>query len=165
MKAQNNKEINRGYLQFSLLLVACVLTGVCIYSFYMKTLEIEVNLIVDKTNGYDKIYVHQNDLVNRIDSLYQYANLFNTNLNDAQLLNAFSARKQEISASMNDMNNRDVRLFRKLLSEMNGFLSLKDSIRILSEEETLLKRDLRQCVEDNKQTSRKLTIGGITLKK
>jgi hypothetical protein len=130
MKAQNNKAIYHAYWYFSLYLAACVLLGVLIYVFYTKTKGIEVRRIVDKTEEYDKIYVRQNELANSIDSLYVYVNLFNTHLNDAMLMNAVSKRKQDIIASMDDMNSRDVRMYRKLLGEVNTFLSLKDSIRL-----------------------------------
>ncbi|WP_165024408.1 type VI secretion system TssO [Dysgonomonas sp. ZJ279] len=163
MRAQNNKEIYKGYLRFSLYLVTCVITGVLIYFCYTKTSNIEVNRIVEKTEEYDKIYVQQTELIGRIDSLYLYMNLFNTNLNDVQLQHTVSKRKQDIIASMEDMNGRDIRLFQKLMSEVNTFLSIKDSIRISKIEEELVRTDLLKCVEENKQTSRRLTIGNITL--
>jgi hypothetical protein len=165
MKARNNKDINRSYLSFSCFLVACVLLGISGYTLYTKTVETEVNRIVEKTGEYDKIYVRQTELINGIDTLYRYINLFNTHLNDALLMNSVSERKQEILASMEDMSNRDVRLYRKLMNEMNAFLAMKDSIRILTEEETLLKRDLKKCIEQNKKATRKLTLGGITIEK
>jgi hypothetical protein len=80
-------------------------------------------------------------------------------------MNSVSERKQEILASMEDMSSRDVRLYRKLMNGMNSFLAMKDSIRILTEEETLLKRDLKKCIEENKKATRKLTLGGITIEK
>ena len=165
MRAQNNKEIYIGYLQFSLYLVACVFTGVLIYFSYTQTSNIEVDRIVEKTVEYDKIYVKQLELANRIDSLYQYTMLFNTNLNDVQLQYTVSKRKQELLASMEDMSSRDIRLYQKLMSEVNTFLGMKDSIRLSKIEEDMVKTDLLKCVEDNKQATRKLTIGGITLNK
>jgi Mg2+/Co2+ transporter CorB len=80
-------------------------------------------------------------------------------------MTAVTGRKQEISASMENLNSRDLRLYRKLMDGINTFLSTKDSIRILTEEETLLKRDLKKCIDENKQATRKLTLGGITLPK
>lgn len=165
MRAQNNREIYKGYWQFSLYLAICVFVAVVIYYCFTKTSIVEVNKIVDKTEEYDKIYVQQVELASRIDSLYRYTMLFNTNLNDALLQNTVSKRKQEILASMEDMNSKDVKLYRKLMNEVNTFLSIKDSIRILKIEEDMVKSDLLKCVEDNKQTSRKLTIGGITINK
>lgn len=65
---------------------------------------------------------------------------------------------------MDDMSSRDVRLYQKLMSEVNVFLGVKDSIRMAKTEEGLIKTDLLKCTEDNKQASRQLTIGGITVK-
>lgn len=165
MHAQNNKEINRGYWKFSGFLIACVFTATLIFFCYNQTSNIEVSRIVDKTDEYDKIYVKQIDLVTRIDSLYYYTTMFNTNLNDAYLLNSVSRRKQEIFSMMEDMNSRDIRLYQKLMSEVNIFLSVKDSIRQTRIEEDLVKTDLLKCADENKQASRQLTIGGITVNK
>lgn len=165
MKAQNNKEINKGYLNFSLFLAACVAIGVTNYYCYLQTNKVEVNRIVEKTEEYDKIYVQQVELVSRIDSLYQYMLLFNTNKNDAKLQNLVSKHKQEIVESMENMNGRDVKMYQKLMSQVNSFLSAKDSIRILKTEEDLIRIDLKKCMEENKQASRKLTIGSITINK
>lgn len=93
---KNSKDITRGYWRFSGYLIACVFTGVLIYFCYIQTSKVEVDRIVSKTEEYDKIYVKQTDLVNRIDSLYYYTTMFNTNLNDAHLLNSVSRHKQEI---------------------------------------------------------------------
>lgn len=165
MRAKNHKEITLGYLKFSGFLAISVLIAVLIYLCYTKTCEVEVNRIVDKTEEYDKIYVRQIDLSNRIDTLYRYTSMFNTNLNDAHLLHSVSRRKQEILSMMEEMSSRDVRLYQKLMSEINGFLGVKDSIRMAKTEEDLIKTDLLKCTEENKQISRKLTIGGITLNK
>lgn len=165
MQAQNHREINTGYLKFSGYLIACIFLAVFIYFCYTQTSTVEVNRIVKKTEEYDKIYVKQMDLVNRIDSLYYYTTLFNTNLNDSYLLHSVSRRKQEVLSIMEKMSGRDIRLYQKLMTEVNIFLSVKDSIRQMRNDEDLLKTDLIKCTEDNKQAARQLTIGGITLKK
>ncbi|NDV65225.1 type VI secretion system TssO [Bacteroides sp. 224] len=163
MKAKNNKEIYKGYGWFSFYLAICVLVGVCIYFCYLQTSQIEVNRIVEKTEEYDVIYIRQADIANSIDSLYYYANLFNTNLNDAQLLNAVIRRKQETQSLMEDMDRKDVRLYWKLVNELNDFLSIKDSIRLAKQEEEMVRTDLLKCTEENRQTARKLTLGGISV--
>lgn len=165
MRAQNHKEIYRAYWQFSGYLAICVVIAVFSFYFYRQTSQIEVNKIVDKTEEYDKIYVKQMDLINRIDSLYSYTTLFNTNLNDASLLNSVTRRKQEIISDMEGMSGSDVRLHRKLTTEFNTFLSIKDSIRLLKTEEELVKSDLMKCMEENRNTTRKLRMGGITINK
>jgi hypothetical protein len=165
MRAQNHKEITKGYLKFSGYLVVCIFTGVLIYFCYIRTSNIEVDRIVEKTEEYDKIYVKQIDLANRIDSLYRYTMMFNTNKNDIHLLRSVSSRKQEILSMMDDMSSRDIRLYQKLMSEVNVFLGVKDSIRTAKSEESMIKTDLLKCTEENKQASRQLTIGGMTVKK
>lgn len=165
MRTLNYKEITLGYFKFAGYLAACVAVGVLIYWSYLRTTKTEVDKIVDKTMEYDRIYVQQIELASRIDSLYDYTNKFNTNLNDALLLNSISKRKQEILTSLDGMSSRDVRLYLKLMTQMNTFLSVKDSIRFARTEEDLVKSDLIKCMEDNKQTTRKLTIGGITVNK
>jgi hypothetical protein len=165
MKPQNDKEIYRGYWLFSLYLAACVLIGVSTYIFYTKTLSVELEHIVDKTEEYDKIYVLQNELSEKIDSLYRYVSMFNTNMNDALLLNSVSKRKREIVAYMENLSSRDVRMYRRLMGEVNTFLALKDSIRLAKEEDDRSRRELKQCIEDNKQMKRKMTIGNITVER
>ncbi|MCL1942212.1 MAG: type VI secretion system transmembrane protein TssO [Candidatus Azobacteroides sp.] len=165
MQIQNHKEIYKGYRLFSGCLAVCVFVGVFYYFIYMRTSGVEVQRIVEKTGEYDKIYIRQVDLAGRIDTLYLYTTMFNTDKNDVPLQNSVSRRKQEIIASMEDMNGRDVKLFRLLMSRVNSFLSIKDSIRTAKIEEDLVRNDLMKCVENNKQTSRKVTLGGVTLKK
>ncbi len=165
MRAQNHKEITKSYWKFSGYLAACVLVGVLTYFFYTRTSVVEVQRIVEKTEEYDKIYVQQIDLAGRIDTLYQYTSMFNTNKNDVLLQNSVSRRKQEIISSMESMSGRDIRLYQKLMSQVNSFLSIKDSIRTAKIDEELVRSDLMKCVEDNKQTTRKVTLGGITVRK
>jgi len=161
MKAQNYKEITRGYLKFSAYLAACVLIGVLIYFCYNQTSNVEVDRIVEKTEEYDKIYIKQIDLANRIDSLYLYTTMFNASLNDAHLSHSVSRRKQEILSMMENMSSRDVRLYQKLMSQVNVFLGVKDSIRLSKIEEDMIKADLLRCTEENRQVARRLTLGGI----
>ena len=160
MRPKNHKAITIGYLKFSGYLLATVLIGVLIYFSYMRTSEVEVARIVEQTVEYNRIHVRQIELTNRIDELYHYTTLFNTNRNDAHLMNAVSRRKQEIISLMGDMNNRDVRLHQMLISQMNVFLNVKDSIRLVTIEEDLVRTDLLTCMENNRQVTRRLNLGG-----
>lgn len=163
MRPRNYQEVNKAYRQFSAYLVACVAIAVLSFSFYRHTAGIEVDRIIAKTEEYDKIYVRQTDQINQIDSLYFYTSLLNTSLNDAALMNIINRRKQELLTGMDKMNTGDVRLYKLLLSECNGFLSIKDSIRMLRQEEELVKIDLFKCMKKNRTTTRRLRMGGITI--
>lgn len=164
MKAKNNKEIYDGYIRFSLYLGACIFIGVLFYFCYTRTSVVEVEAIVGKTEEYDKVYTRQLELANRIDSLYYYLNLFNTNYNDKPLQYVVSQHKQEISVIVEGMNDRDTRVYQSLMRDFNMFLNVKDSIRILKLEEEIVREDLLKCVEANKATSRRLSFRNINAK-
>lgn len=163
MRAKNNKEIYKAYVWFSFYLAICVGVGTCACFCYMQTSGIEVGRIVEKAEEYDHVYVLQTEIANRVDSLYYYVGLFNTNLNDGQLLNAVTHRKQEVYPLMEELGGKNVRLYRMLMDEMNVFLGVKDSIRLARQEEEMVKADLLKCTEENRQASRKLTLGGISI--
>jgi len=164
MKAQNHKAVTKGYLLFSAYLAACVIVGVLAYFCYMQTSFIEVNKIFAKTVEYDKIHTRQNELSDKIGDLYQYINQLNTDKNDKMLMEAISNRKQEITLSMKGIDNRDVKIHRQLMGEVDSFLGIKDSIRTAKSEEAQVKKELRQCIDDNKQLTRKMTKGRMSIK-
>ena len=57
------------------------------------------------------------------------------------------------------MDDKDCRLYKQLLGNINMFLSVKDSIRLLSIQEEMVKKDLMQCIQDNWKTRRNLNVG------
>jgi len=163
MRSQNHQEVGRAYRQFSSYLVIGVAIAVLSFIFYRHTALIEVDRIVTKMDEYDKIYVRQTEIIHQIDSLYFYTTLLNTNLNDAALMNVANHRKQELLSAIGKMNSGDVRLCKMLMMKYNGFLSVKDSIRILKLEEELVKSNLMKCMEENRAITRMLRMGGKTI--
>jgi len=161
MKPKNNKEIWKSYWLFSFYLVCSVGIAVLVYSLYVKTSKVEVNQIVSKTEESDKIYVQQIELTQKIDSLYKYTTMFNTNLNDGLLLNAVSKRKQDILTDIEKLSDKDAKLYTALMQEVNTFLSVKDSIRQLRVEEDLVRSDLQKCMDDNKKALRSRNLGRV----
>ncbi|NDV78479.1 type VI secretion system TssO [Dysgonomonas sp. 511] len=164
MRAKNHKEVTRGYLKFSGYLIACVVTGVLVYTCYIWTSNVEVNRIIEKTDEYDKIYVKQIDLTNRIDSLYQYTTLFNTKYHDVHLHHLVSRHKQEILSVMDGMNSRDIRLYQKLMNEINVFLSVKDSISVIKGDEDFAKEELKTCRNKNTEVAQQIKSGNTAKK-
>ena len=57
------------------------------------------------------------------------------------------------------MDARDCRLYSRLLGNINIFLGVKDSIRLLNIQEEMVKKDLMQCIQDNWKTRRSLRVG------
>lgn len=164
MKPLNNKTVKRGYLNFSVFLVTCV--AVAVFSFYsfMKTASAEVGMIMAKTAEYDRIYSTELNVTVAVDSIYQYMTLLNSSskINDLLLQSVVSSRKVQLQNTLNRMDEEDFLLYKKLISGMNVFLSIKDSIRLAEKEENMAREDLIRCVRENREVSRKLKVGGIT---
>lgn len=167
MKALNNQSVRRAYFQFSGYLVLTVALAVSSLYFFMKTSSVEVKRILDKTEEYDKIYTRQLLLTESVDSVYQYLSLLNTSpkINDLLLQNVISNRKMNLLENLNAMDTKDCKIYHRLINDLNIFLQVKDSIRIVKMQEELTREDLLRCVDENKQVSRKLSAGGLIYEK
>lgn len=161
MKPKNNKDVRNGYLRFSFLLAACIAWSVLFFSCFLKTSTIEAKSIMAKTLDYDRIYTREIDLATGVDSVYQYMKLMNTSprINDVLLQSIVSARKMDLLKSTQNIDNADCVLYSNLLNQINTFLSIKDSIRIMKIQEDMVRQDLLQCIRDNRKTRRNMNIG------
>ena len=117
--------------------------------------------ITEQTLKYDYVYAKELSLSNSVDSVYQYMKLMNTSpqINDVLLQSVVSVRKMNLLKYMQSMDDKDCRLYKQLLGNINMFLSVKDSIRLLSIQEEMVKKDLMQCIQDNWKTRRNLNVG------
>ena len=167
MKAENYIEIRQAYLKFIGYLVATITLAVTIAYFFMKTSSVEVQNILGKVNDYDKVYTKQIGLTLSVDSIYQYISLLNTSpkINDLLLQDAISRKKMFILDNLNSIDQKDCLIYKKVINEINIFLKVKDSIRIATMQEELVRNDLLRCVDDNKHVTRKLSSGGLTFDK
>ena len=161
MKPKNNKDVRNGYLRFSFLLAACIAWSVLFFSCFLKTSTIEVKSIMAKTLDYDRIYTKEIDLATGVDSVYQYMKLMNTSprINDVLLQSIVRTRKMDLLKSTQNIDNADCVLYSNLLNQINTFLSIKDSIRIMKIQEDMVRQDLLQCIRDNRKTRRNMNIG------
>lgn len=167
MKAENNREVRKGYFRFTgflIIIVSC--TVLSLYGF-MKTSSVEVGKILTKTKEYDQIYIRQLKLTESVDSIISYLSLLNTSpkINDLLLQNVISRKKMILLENIGTMNEKDCKLYTKIASDLNTVLSIKDSIRITTMEESMVRTDLIRCVDENKQVSRKLSAGGLIFEK
>lgn len=161
MKPRNNTEVRKAYLKFSCYLTGCVILAVAIFACFLKTSSTEVKRITEQTLKYDYVYAKELSLSNSVDSVYQYMKLMNTSpqINDVLLQSVVSVRKMNLLKYMQSMDDKDCRLYKQLLENINMFLSVKDSIRLLSIQEEMVKKDLMQCIQDNWKTRRNLNVG------
>ena len=164
MKAENNKEVRKGYLRFTGFLILIVSCTVCALYGFMKTSSVEVSKILTKTGEYDRVYMQ---LMESMDSVINYISLLNTSpkINDLLLQNVISRKKIILMERMGMMNDKDCKLYNKVITDLNTLLSIKDSIRMLTMQEEMVRSDLIRCVDENKQVSRKLSAGGLIFEK
>lgn len=161
MKPKNNAEVKKAYLKFSGYLTACIVLAVVIFACFLKTSTVEVKRIMEKTIEYDKIYAKEIELSGSVDSVYQYMKLMNTSprINDLLLQSTVSTRKMSLIKYTGTMDEKDCRLYKKLLGNINLFLGIKDSIRLMNIQEEMVKKDLMQCIQDNWKTRRNMNVG------
>ena len=154
MKPKNNTEVRKAYLRFSGYLTSCIVLAVTIFACFLKTSGTEVKRITEQTLEYDHVYAS-------VDSVYQYMKLMNTSpkINDVLLQSVVSTRKMNLLKDIQAMDARDCRLYSRLLGNINIFLGVKDSIRLLNIQEEMVKKDLMQCIQDNWKTRRSLSVG------
>lgn len=164
MKSKNSEDVRKGMLRFSFFLVATIFLGISVFFGFMKTASVEVSKILVKTKEYDKIQIQQVGLTESVDSIYHYMRLLNVDhqINNLLMHNYLSNMKMRVTRETASMQNRDVRLYGKLASQMGLFLETKDSIRIAKRDEELVRMDLARCISENKQITRRMTIGGLT---
>lgn len=167
MKAKNNKEVRKGYFRFTGFLILIVSCTVCVLYGFMKTSSVEVSKILTKTGEYDRVYIQQLKLVESMDSVINYLSLLNTSpkINDLLLQNVISRKKMTLMENMGLMNDKDCKLYNKVITDLNTLLSIKDSLRMLTMQEEMVRSDLIRCVDENKQVSRKLSAGGLIFEK
>lgn len=167
MKPKNNSTVRKAYIKFSYFLAICIVWAVVVFSCFLKTASVEVKEILQKTIEYDRIYAKQIELANSVDSIYQYMKLMNTDpkINDILLQSLVSTRKMNILKFTREFDSKDCQLYSRLLNNVNLFLSVKDSIRLLSIKEELVREDLNRCIQDNRKTKRKLSIGNVSIEK
>ena len=161
MKAKNSEKIIRGYLEFAGGLLISTALSMALLTGFIHTNGSEYKLMESKTQEYDKIYARQIALVDKVDSLYNYLD----RLNQVVLQKVISTRKMELIEELQIMDSKDVLLYKKLASQINVFLDTKEAIRKAVIEESLVRKDLMRCIQDNKQATRKLTLGNISVEK
>lgn len=160
MEALNIKEVRKGYLHFSLLMLVVIALPVFICSSLYGTAKHEAQKIEMRSGNFDSTFAMQVELVDKVDSLQYYMSLLNSSakINDLVVQSVISSRKMALVEDVSSMSNEDVRLYKDLLNSMNTFLMVKDSIRILGNEEQTLRMELRRCVSADQQASRRLTL-------
>lgn len=165
MKAINHKTITRKYIHFSIGMLICISLTIFSFLAFAHTSHRENEKISEMTKRYDDMYVNQIHLTEKVDSLSNYIQMLGGDdyINQQPLQRIVSERKMQLSTVLSNDENKDAILYKKLSNQINDFLSTKEDIRRAVIDENLVKGDLQRCIEDNKEASRKLKIGSISL--
>ncbi len=165
MKPKNSKQIRKAYWLFCISLLCTAGLTVLLIFLFIGTAKAELKRIDSKTYEYDRINACQVELVEQMDDISKYMGLLNSSekINDVLLQNLISTKKMTFFSALDKIPKKDALIYRKLASQINVFLNVKDSIRVLTQEEEQVKEELVRCIEDNKQLVRKLSIGGILI--
>ena len=166
-KIKNYEAVRKAILQFSLYLMGSVILTILFFFCFMKTSSVEVSRILDKAKDYDWIQTMQLDLTEKMDTLYYYTSLLDSDskLNYRLMQNTLSGRKIQFINALSVMSEKDCRLYKKLAPEMNLFFDIKDSILVSTSELNTVREELIRCVDDNRKITRKISTGGLTFAK
>lgn len=164
MKAKNSKEITRGYILFAAAMSLSILVGTgCIY-FLVRTAGKEVAYIELRSAESDTAFTHQIALSEKTDSLFNNLILLNAEerINQIVIQNRISTQKMQMLNILNQLNENDAALYRRMSDRVNTVLQIKDSIRTMTVQEQLLKKELQRCMQDSRSTSRRRFLNNST---
>ena len=157
MRAKNSKEVTRGYLLFACGLFTSIIVGIVCVLCFINTASRDVAAIEERSVEYDAVFTRQIMLTEKVDSLYNGLIMLNADerINQALVQNRISTHKMELINMLDQMNSVDAILYRKLVNRINPMLQVKDSIRLLTNFEQSLKNDLRRCIQDNREATKR----------
>ncbi len=163
MKSLNYKEVRKGYLTFSCVMVVVIIFPLLMCGSLYSTVAHEAEMIESRSRSFDRTFARQVELVDGVDSLYTYMSLLNTDprINDVVVQGVISSKKMTLIDNLTGMDDRDVILYKNLLNVVNNFLTLKDSIRVMTNEEQTVRLELQRCITADQNASRKLSLEGL----
>lgn len=156
MKALNEKEVVKSHIKFAAhLSVLIVLTLFFIHTF-LKTSEAEITEIKSKTSDCEKIFSMQTELCDDIDEFFTRYRAFDArdDVNAEFLMRSIVDRKMEITKKISQLPTNDVKIHSFMMTKMDGFLRVRDSISVMKKEENRVKEDLFMCNGDYRKLNK-----------
>lgn len=165
MKSLNHKEINQAFTRFltwfaSLLLVITA----CVYT-YFETGEHYLSLLSEQKNEFERAFSADAMLADKVDSLYAYMSLLNTNRiqDDRQMQRLITRKKEELAKLVNQQLNQSsgkkdyqgyFAVYNRLSGHINEMLLLKDSLNRAMVDEGDLRQELTDCLRRSIEVDR-----------
>lgn len=159
MKALNYKSILKGYFIFSLYMTAIVFLFVFMWICLIATIRHEGSKLEIHSAMLDNIFTLQNSASSRMDSLYNYLTLINSNrpINHRPILSIVNTKTSLFLNDFSKIDEKDIFLYRNLAVSINKFLQTKDSIQIAIIRNDLVKNDLQRCITADRYALQKLS--------
>ncbi|MBR2261797.1 MAG: hypothetical protein IJ916_08865 [Paludibacteraceae bacterium] len=164
MKSLNGKEVLLAYVKFTACMVALiVMVQFFIFSF-LRSSEAEIAEIKMKTGDSEIIFREQSDLCDRYEEIFSLCRAFDVSDNSRSdfLMQSIASRKKDIEGRIAELPQRDVQLHSFMLSKMNEFFRVRDSISVLKKEEQKVKKDFLTCSGDYEKVRVKVKHGVLT---
>ena len=167
MKLLNSKAVVCSHLKFAMCMVVLVaVLELCIFVF-LKASAAEVVAIKEKTGNSEKIFSEQisiSDEFTDIFALYRSFDLMD-NVNPDFLMHSIVEKKMEVTERVVALPEKDAVIYKHLLSQMDGFLHVRDSISVLKKSEAIVKADVVRTAEENRNVTRRIKVGRLNYEK
>ena len=160
MKALNNRSILLAYYRLSFYLILSVVIAISFVATYYKTTAAELSQIHAQAKIYEKTYLEQVELINEVDSIINYIILPDKNhyVNEVVLRNVIMKRRTGAMKHIDRTEGEDFILTKKILNDMDIFIELKDSIRLLKRQEDVLKNNIIRCISKKNEKALKISV-------
>ncbi len=151
MKSLNHKEISRAFNRFLVWFAGLlVLTTACVYSC-QRTSEQQATQLIRQKEAFDRYYIIDATLSDRVDSLYTYMSMLNTSQirNDRQMQRLITKKKEEFIRQVNQeqQTQKYFTVYNRLLGHINEMLLVKDSLNRAILQESDMREDLKNCLD------------------
>lgn len=166
MKSLNGKEVLLAYVKFTAcMVILIVLVQLFIFSF-LRASEAEITEIKMKTGDSEIIFREQSELCDKYEEIFSLCRAFDVSDNSRSdfLMQSIASRKKDIEGRIEELPKKDVQLHSFMLSKMNEFFRVRDSISALKKEEKKIKDDFLMCSGDYEKVKVKLKHGVLTAK-
>lgn len=156
MRALNEKEIVLLNVKFVAHMTALIIIALLFIFSFMKTSEAELAEINCKTAECEKTYRVQMELSDDIEDFFIRYRSFDVaeNINSEFLMRSIVDRKMEISKKISQLPTNDVKLHSFMMSKMDDFLRVRDSISAMKKVENRVKEDLFMCNGDYRKLNK-----------
>ncbi len=158
MKALNEKEVLVSYVKFVAYLVFLIVLTQLFFFTFLKTSESEISEIKLKSGDSEKIFKMQVKVCDDMDEFFDRYRSFDMrdDLSSDLIMRSIVDKKMAISKNLDQLPEKDVKVHAFLLSRMDDFLRVRDSISEVKPKENRVKKELFLCTGNYDKLDKKI---------